>query len=110
LRIDAGQGRAADGDDLELSVLSHRVLVFLAEEPLLNEDVDAWREVAGSHLPLVMVDGPRILLAAEDELDFLFPLRLVPPDGHGDRHQHHHDRERDQQRRHRIPALTFLTL
>jgi hypothetical protein len=101
--------RASDRDDLELSILGHRVLVFLPEESLLNQDVDARREVTGAHLALVVVDRPRVLLAPENELGFLLALRLVTPDGHRHGHQQHHHADADQQRRHRISALAVLT-
>ena len=109
LRILSRLHGSADRDDLELPVLGHRILIFLAQESLLDEDVDALGEVARAHLSLEVVDGPGVLLSAENELRFLLPLRLVPPDRHRHGHQQHHDGEADQQRRHGISPLTVLT-
>jgi hypothetical protein len=109
LRILARLDRGADGNDVEFPVFRHGILVFLPKESLLDEDVDARREVARTHLPLVVVDRPCVLFASEDQLRFLFPLGLVTPDRHCDGHQQHHYADADQQGRHRIPALSVLT-
>ena len=96
----------------ELAVFRHRVLVFLAQEPVLDQKVDA----RGKGVRQVGVlepeegDRARVLLAAENELGLLFPLRLVTPDRHRDRQQNGHDGERDEQRRHGISALRVVTL
>ena len=79
-RLPLGEGPLVK--DLELPALGHRVGVFLPEELLLDEHVDAGR-VGGGELPLVELDGPRVLPAAEDEFLFLLALHHGPPHGHG---------------------------
>jgi hypothetical protein len=96
-------------DEVPLSLFRHRVLVFLAKEPALDQDVEAGRVVSAARLAHVEIDRARDLLSTEDELRFLFALRLGSPDGHRDGHQHHHYADADQQCRHRIPALAALT-
>lgn len=102
----APPGPRAAGDlrgeeDLELAIRGHRVLVLLAQEPLLDEQVDVRRERAGE-LALEEGDGARVLLAPEHQLGFLLAGRLVPPDRHGERHQHAHDGDAHEQRGHRV--------
>ena len=108
-RVDAGL-LTTDANHLELAALRHRVLVLLAQEPTLDERVDARREGIGDVRVLGSKegDGAGVLLAAEDELGFFLPLRLVPPDRHRHRHQNRHDGERDEQGRHRVPALPLV--
>jgi hypothetical protein len=98
-----------DRDQLKVAVRD-RILVLLAKETLLHEDVDVRRKVSRPHLPLIEVYRARVLLAAEDELRLLLPLHLMAPDRHRHRHQEHHDSDAHQQRSHRISALTALTL
>jgi hypothetical protein len=95
----------------ELAVLRHRVLVFLAQESVLNQKVDAGRKRVRDVLVLELEKGyrSRVLLAAKHELGFLFPLRLVAPDRHQDRQQDSHNREGYQEGRHRVSALSALT-
>ena len=78
-------------DDLKIAV-GDRVFVFLAQEPLLHEEVNRRREVPRSDLALIEVDGPCVLLASEDELGFLLALDLVTPHRHRHGHQDHHHR------------------
>ncbi len=96
----------------ELAVFRHRVLVFPAQEPVLDKKVDARGKCVGQVgvLEPEKGDRARVLLAAENELGLLFPLRLVTPDRHRDRQQNGHDGERDEQRRHGISALRVVTL
>src|SRR5262245_32572337 len=96
-------------DDVPLAILGHRILVFLAKKSTLNENVEAGRVVAATHLPHVEVDRASDLLSAEDEFSFLLALRLRAPDRHRDGHHDHHDANADQQRRHRVAALAALT-
>ncbi len=98
-----------NGDNLEI-VARHRVLVLLAQEALLDEDVDAGRKIAGTGLALVEVDRSRVLLAPEDELGFTLALHFMPPHRHRDRHKKHHDADAHEQSRHGIAALGVLTL
>jgi hypothetical protein len=101
----------AEAERQELAVLRHRVLVFLAQESVLDQKVDAWRERVRDVLVLELEKGDRsrVLLAAKHELGFLFALRLVAPDRHQDRQQNSHDREGHQKGCHRVSALTVLT-
>jgi len=107
----AGSGLPSDRQDDELAVLRHRVLVFLAQKPALDEHVDARRP--GIRVVLVLVfeesNRARVLLAAPDELSFLLAASLMPPDRHGDRHQNRHNSQRDQQGGHRVTPLAALT-
>ena len=70
----------------------------------LHERVDGRRQCA--RLRLVQPDRADILQAAEHELFFLFPLRLVSPDGHDDRHQHRQHGHHHEERRHRVAAVS----
>ena len=97
--------RARSGYEVELAVLGHRILEFLPQETLLHENVDTRREVAGTHLARIEIDGARVLLAAEDQLRFLLAFRLRSPHRHRDRHEHHQDGNAHEQRRHRVPAF-----
>jgi hypothetical protein len=94
---------------LELAVLGHRVLVLLAQETLIDEHIDVGGTGARSVAAFPQADGTHVLLAAEDELGLLLPLRLVPPGGQHGAHQHGHDRQRHQQGRHGVAALIVLT-
>jgi len=102
---------AGAADQGELAVGRHRVLVLLAQEPALDERVDA----RGKGIRDVRVfefeesDRAGVLLATEDQLGFFFASRFVPPDRHRDRQQDRHDGESNQQGRHRVPALRVLT-
>src|SRR4051812_12070208 len=42
--LKTGRRLASHGDDFELPILCHRVLVLLPQVPLIHEDVDAWRQ------------------------------------------------------------------
>jgi hypothetical protein len=99
----------AHRDKLKVAVRD-RILVLLAKETLLHEDVHGRREVSGPHFPLIEIDRARVLFAAEDELRLFLPLHLVAPDRHRHRHQEHHHSDAHQQCSHRISALTALTL
>jgi hypothetical protein len=99
----------ADRNQLKIAV-RNRILVLLAKETLLHEDVDRRRKVSGPHFALIEIDGARVLLAPEDELRLFLPLHLMAPDRHCHRHQEHHDSDAHQQCSHRISALTALTL
>jgi hypothetical protein len=100
-RIRAGEER------LKLTVLRHGILVFLAEITSLNQNVDARRKAPV--FELVKSYGSRVLLAAENQLLFLFPLGLEAP-GRGHSHQQNgHHAQRDEQRRHGIAAISILT-
>jgi hypothetical protein len=60
-----------------------RVRVFLLEEP----------------------DGAGVLLTSKDELRFLFALRHLLPDRHGDRQHDGHDAERHEQNSHCVAVF-----
>ena len=96
-------------NDLKIAV-GDRVFVFLAQEPLLHEEVNRRREVPRSDLALIEIDSPCVLLASEDELGFLLALDLVTPHRHRHGHQDHHHPDADEQRRHGVSALVALTL
>jgi len=110
LRRTSLSGNSARGQDhIPLPILRHGVLVFLSNEAALHEYIETGRIVAAAHLPHIEIDPARNLLAAEDQLGFLFTLCLGSPHGHRDGHHDHHDADADQQRRHRVSALTALT-
>ena len=90
--------------DLELAILRHRVLVLATEKLLVEEHVDAGREGAGKP-SLIETYGPSILLTPKDELDLLFALPGLPPDGHGCRHEDAQDANADKQGSHGITAV-----
>jgi hypothetical protein len=94
--------------DRDEIVVGDRILEFLAKEPLLDEQVETWREGAGTILALEEADRPRVLFAAKHELGFLFALRDLFPDRHRDGHHDSHDAETDNQHHHRIAALLTL--
>ena len=62
--------------------------------------------VGAGGLPLIEHDGPRVLLAAEDQLGLALALRRVVP--HRERHRQHetHDGENDEQSGHREALLS----
>src|SRR5439155_13451266 len=76
LRCRAWRG-LSDGKRHEV-VVRDRVFVLLAQEPLLHEHVDVGR-VGVCILTLEHADRVHVLLAAEDQLFFLFALRGVLP-------------------------------
>jgi hypothetical protein len=94
-------------NDDELSVLRHRILVFLAKEPAVDQRVDTgWERVRLlGVLATEERDGARVLLAAEHQLGFLFAPRLLTPYRHGNRHQNGHDGQHDEQRGHGVTLL-----
>jgi hypothetical protein len=107
------RGRLGLVQDLKFAVRHHWVPVFLAQEFLLEQDVDGWRKCSRK-LALKQADGAGVLLAAKDELGLAFALHLVSPGRHGDGHQDGHHGQRHEQRGHHItlfvPALShFLT-
>jgi hypothetical protein len=106
-----GTGRLArevhpDENRLELAVRGHRVLVFLSQESLLDQDVEVGRARTGSHLPFPQTDRARVLLAPENQLRFLLALGLMPPRGKDSRHQHGHHGEGDEESRHHVPGIS----
>ena len=106
LRVLGAAGRTSDlarhaaGADQFEVLTGDRVLVFLAEEVAVHQQVHAVRE--GLRARLVEPKGPHVLLAAEDELLFLLALGLVAPHRKGRAHQDRHHGHRDQQRRHGV--------
>jgi hypothetical protein len=87
----------------EVSV-GDRIFVLLPQELLFDQQVDRWRIRVGELL-LKHPDGMSDLLAAEDELFFLFPLDHLFPHRHGHGHHHGHHRNPDDQGRHGIASL-----
>ncbi len=103
----AARHRAADRNDLEV-VVGDRVLVFLPQELLLDEDVQGRREgvrVAA----LEQHDGAPVLLAAPDQLLFLLALGDMRPHGQRSRHHHGHHAHSDEQRGHGVAARVSAT-
>ena len=92
-------------DEPELAADSHRIAVGAAQKPALDKGLDSGWVGAGG-LPLVEHDGPRVLLAAEDQLGLALALRRVVP--HRERHRQHeaHDGENDEQSGHREALLS----
>ena len=82
-------------DQLEFSVSGHRVLVLLSQEVLGQKDVEIRRKCVRV-LALKKRDRPRVLLAAEDQLGFLFTLRGGAPGREGHAQEDRHDRHADQ--------------
>jgi hypothetical protein len=95
---------------LKLAVLGHRILVFLPEKLLLDENVERRRPRARAHFHLPEPDRPHVLLATEHQFRFLFALRLLPPGWQRRGHEDGHHGEADQQRRHRVAVFPVLTL
>jgi len=94
----------------EIEILAgDRVLVFLAEEFLIDQDVDICRQRAWQ-FTAVQLDGASVLLAAEDQLLFLLPLGRLLPDRHGDRHHDGHHADADEQHGHGVAALADAAL
>ena len=79
-----------------------RVLVFLAQELLLDEHVDARRQRPRSRPALEETDRPRVLLTPEDQLRLFFPLSHRLPHGKGDAQHHAHHAQRYEQDGHGI--------
>ena len=92
-------------DEPELAAGSHRIGVGAAQKPPLDKGLDVGWVGAGG-LPLIEHDGPRVLLAAEDQLGLALALRRVVP--HRERHRQHetHDGENDEQSGHREALLS----
>jgi hypothetical protein len=88
-------------------VVGNRVLVLLAEKPLINQHIDA-RRGRIRELSLKQADGAGILLASEDELFFLLPLGHVRPDRQHRAHQDRHHAQADQQGHHGIASVPRL--
>ena len=82
------------------------ILVLLAEKALLNQQVDGRRCGIGE-LSLENSDCTRVLLAAKDELLFLFALSHVRPDRQHHAHQDRHYAQAHQQRGHSVASLTL---
>jgi hypothetical protein len=80
------------------------VLVFLAEEPLLDQDIHR-RRVGAAILPLEERNGPSVLLTAKNQLGFLLATSRRLPGGHGRAHHDRHDAHRDEQRDHGVPEF-----
>ena len=114
LRVPARNARllSTDGDRHEFPVLGHRVLVFLPQVFPFDQHIDTgWKGVREVRvLGAVKRDSARVLLAAKNELRFLFAAGHVAPYWHRDGHERHHDRNHDKQGRHRISALACLTV
>jgi hypothetical protein len=108
-RTSLARDSARGKDDVPLSVLGHRVLVFLAKETTLHQNVEAGWIITAAHLAHVEIDGACDLLTPEHEFGFLFALRLSAPNRHRDAHHDHHDADADQQCGHRVSALAALT-
>jgi hypothetical protein len=108
-RTSLARDSARGKDDVPLSLFGHRILVLLAKETTLHQNVEAGWIIAAAHLAHVKVDGACDLLTPEHEFGFLFALRLGAPNRHRDAHHDHHDADADQQRRHRVSALAALT-
>jgi hypothetical protein len=107
-RAPAGRGDASSAggrDELEV-VVRDRILVFLSQEALLDEDLEVRRKGIGV-LPLEQSNRPRILVTAPDEFFLPLSLRKVGPDGQGSTHEHGHDAQTDQERGHCVAAVTL---
>lgn len=96
-------GNAASSEQLEV-VVGDGILVFPAQVMPLHEQIDARGKRAGLHLE--EADGADVLLPAEDQFRLLLALRLVAPDGQRHGHQDRHHGQPNEQRGHRIAALT----
>ena len=93
----------ADRNELKV-VVGDGIFVFLPEEALLHQDVDAGREGVGV-LALEQHDGATVLLAAPDEFLFALALRGVTPHRQRGPHQDRHDAHAHEERRHGVAAL-----
>jgi hypothetical protein len=86
-------------------VIRDRVFVLLAQEPLLDERIDAGWERVGVPA-LEEPDSAGVLFAAKDELFFLLALRHLLPCRHDDCEEHGHDAHGDQKGRHCVTRLS----
>ena len=102
--LSAARQALSNGNDHEV-VVGDRILVLLAQEPLIDEHVKV-RRVRVREFPLEHANRVDVLQTSEDQLFFFFALPGVFPDRHGDRHHHRHDAHGDEQGRHCIPSLT----
>jgi len=89
---------------LKLAVGGHRILVLLAEEMLVEKDIEVRRKRVRV-LALEKCNRPRVLLTAEDQLGFLLPLRGGAPRGQRHSEEDRHDGHADEQRRHRVATV-----
>ena len=96
-------GAASTGQREEI-VVGDRILEFLPQKALGDQRVEIGREGVRVLL-LEEADGVRVLLAAEDELFFLLPLRRMFPHRHDDGHHDGHDAHRHQEGHHRVTPL-----
>jgi hypothetical protein len=102
-------GLRRDRDDLEV-VVRNRILVLLSKKLTLDEDVDAWREVVAV-LRTIQRNRSSVLLTAERKFRLLLPDGPIAPDGQqSKRHHDGHDRKAHEERRHRITAVSALTV
>jgi hypothetical protein len=85
-------------------VVGNRIFVFLAQKPLLDQQVDAGRRGV-REFPLEQPDRARVLLASEDELGLFFALGYLLPDGHRDGQHDGHDGHAHEQGGHGIAML-----
>ena len=81
-------------ENAPLALLGHRILVGLAQELLLHQNVQVgWK---GSRVfPLVSLDGLDVLPAPPEKLFFPVPLDHVVPNGDRGRHEDAHDDQPD---------------
>jgi hypothetical protein len=89
-------------------VVSDGIFVFLAEKPLFDQNVEAWRRgvrVLGAEQP----QRADVLETAEDQFVFLLALRCLFPDRHRDGHHDRRDAHGNQEHRHRVAGVV-LTL
>jgi hypothetical protein len=97
-----GPSVKSDRDEI---IIRDRILEFLAQVPLLDEQIETWRKHAGTVLALEEADRPRVLFAAKHELGLFFTLRHLLPDRHGGGHHDGHDADADNQHHHRVAVF-----
>jgi len=99
----AGRHRTAHRDDLEVFV-GNRILVFLPQEPLLNQYVECRGKRVGE-APLEQHDGAPVLLTAPDQLFLAFASGRLAPHRERGRHHHRHHAQAHQQGGHGVSPL-----
>ena len=86
---------------LTAGLAPHPVTACRTKEALLDEHIEAGGRLIRI-FALVLVDGPRVLLAAEDELFFLLAPNEMRPGRERDAEHDGHDRHRHEERDHHV--------
>jgi hypothetical protein len=89
-------------------LIGDRVLVFLAEKALLNQDVECRRWRVGVFLPKKAYRSG-VLLASKNQLLLFLALRHLLPNRHRSGQHDGHDAQSDEQHRHGVAVFGLTT-